>query len=504
MVFHSRGRPFETTVGEVDADSEHVAGALHHLGVRPGTVVGVMLPTWYATAVAYHAVLKLGAVLLPMVTIFGSSEMAFVLNQSRAKALVIPDRWRDHDYVERLQQAGNLPHLEHVLVVGANVPRGMLSWDAMVAEDLPDYPRVDIDADAVCAVIFTSGTTSAPKGVQHTHNTLLADIGPRAYRDAGRPLPGKTVFLNCWAPGHIGGLFYLIQPFMFGTPTIYMDQWVPEEAAELIERYRVTTSGGTPVFLTTLLAAADRSGRDLSSLVSFGLGGAAVTPAHVALAERLGFRCGRGYGSTEHPTISTPPADADFQERAHTDGKVTPLNEIRILDEQGNDLPTGQDGEIVSRGPELFVGYLDEELDLDAIMEGGWFRTGDIGHLDADGFLTITDRKKDIIIRGGENISSKAVEDVLAQHPAVFEVAVTAMPDPIMGEKVCAFVTLRRGSALSLDEVRAHFRERGVAVQKTPEKLLIVEDFPRTASGKVKKFELRNRLRDSREEDVPR
>jgi acyl-coenzyme A synthetase/AMP-(fatty) acid ligase len=347
----------------------------------------------------------------------------------------------------------------------------------------------------VCAIIFTSGTTSAPKGVQHTHNTLLADIGPKAISLTGAARPADTVFLNSWAPGHIGGLFYLTQPFMLGTATVYMDQWVPEVAAALVEKCRVTASGGTPFFLTSLLAGARKGGHDLSSLTSFGLGGASVTPEHVRLAMELGFRSGRAYGSTEHPTISSAPVDAPEHKRARTDGRVAPNNEVRILDEEDNDLPPGSDGEIVSRGPELFVGYLDQMLDRESFLPGGWFKTGDIGRLDTDGHLTITDRKKDIIIRGGENISSKAVEDVLVTHPAVLDAAAVAMPDEVMGERVCAFVTLQEGCSLTLEEVSAHFQQAGVTRQKTPEKLLVIDEFPRTPSGKIKKFELRQSLR---------
>jgi acyl-coenzyme A synthetase/AMP-(fatty) acid ligase len=495
MIFHSDSRPVSTTIAEAYSDSERMAAALHALGIRAGDVVGVMLPTWYDTAIAYHAVLKMGAVLLPMVTIFGPAEMGFVLTQSHAKALIIPDHWRNHDFVARFHKAGKLPALEHVIVVGDEVPDTMVSWDEMMKTARGTCPPATIDPDTVCSIIFTSGTTSAPKGVQHTHNTLLADIGPKAVSLTGAARQPETVFLNCWAPGHIGGLFYLTQPFMLGTAMVYMDQWVPKVAAALVEKYRVTASGGTPVFLTSLLAAAKDAGYNLSSLTSFGLGGASVSPEHVRLAMELGFRSGRGYGSTEHPTISSAPIDAPDNKRANTDGRVTPNNEVRILDEEGNDLPVGTDGEIVSRGPELFIGYLDHELDIESFVPGGWFRTGDIGHLDTEGYLTITDRKKDIIIRGGENISSKAVEDVLLTHLAVLDAAVVAMPDATLGERICAFVVLREGNFLTLDDVATHFQKAGVTRQKTPEKLVVIDEFPRTPSGKIKKFELRQSLR---------
>jgi acyl-CoA synthetase (AMP-forming)/AMP-acid ligase II len=205
----------------------------------------------------------------------------------------------------------------------------------------------------------------------------------------------------------------------------------------------------------------------------------------------------RAYGSSEHPVISTGTPAHPLHKRCGTDGSLTPGNVIRLLDEDDQEVGVGADGEIVSLGPELFVGYTDPALNAESFLPGGWFRTGDIGRLDVDGFLTITDRKKDVIIRGGENIASKEVEDLLMQHPSVTEAAAVGRPDEKYGERVAVFVRLADGHTLDLDEIRRHFASIGVATQKTPEHLEFVDEFPRTPSGKVRKVDLRSRLRST-------
>jgi acyl-CoA synthetase (AMP-forming)/AMP-acid ligase II len=209
----------------------------------------------------------------------------------------------------------------------------------------------------------------------------------------------------------------------------------------------------------------------------------------VWLTARLASR-----GSSEHPSISGGSSDDALDKRAHTDGRLLDGVEVRIVDQTLQDLPPGSPGEILSRGPELFVGYRDSALDTDAFLPGRWFRTGDVGVLDADGYLTITDRQKDLIIRCGENLSSKLIEDILSEHEAVAEASVVAAPDPLYGERVCAFVVLRPGTTLSLNDIRAHVSIAGTTRQLTPERLELVNDLPRTATGKVRKDELRKRL----------
>jgi acyl-CoA synthetase (AMP-forming)/AMP-acid ligase II len=263
----------------------------------------------------------------------------------------------------------------------------------------------------------------------------------------------------------------------------------------LIESHRVLSSAGTPFFLATLLDEAERSGRDISSLGLFLVGAASVPPTLVERAEAAGILTWRSYGSTEHPAISSGTPMDPIERRIDTDGRPGPGNELRIVDEQERDLPVGEEGDILARGPRQFLGYDDPALDEAAFTGDSWFRTGDVGRLDDAGYLTITDRKKDIIIRGGENVSAKEVEDVLAAHPAVAEVAVCAAPDPLWGEKVCAFVRCAPGGVVTLDALQDHVVASGLAAHKAPEQLELVDDLPRTATGKVRKAALREQLR---------
>ncbi|MDB5422895.1 MAG: fadK [Phenylobacterium sp.] len=498
LVFHSKVRPAATSVRDAYAATERLASAFHHLGLKRGDRIAVMLPTWFDATLAYVAALKLGVAVVPIVAIYGAREIGFILRQTEAKALVIPDLWRGHDYVERVSAAGDLPALKHLIVVGGRRP-GTIAWDDLLAHSGVDYPH-EAQADDLSCIIYTSGTTADPKGVKHTHNTQLCDVN--AVRAGLVPTPAVSAAaqapegpaLSVFPAGHVASFLAMLRPFLQGGEAVFMDQWVPEDAARLIERYKVASSVGTPIFLSSLLKAAEETGADISTLKRFGLGASAITPENVRWTDQLGFPSGRIYGMTEHPVVSSAAGDS-FEKRAYTDGRITPFNEVRIVDDDGADVPVGQVGEVCTRGPRLFMGYVDPELDRQSFLEGGWYKSGDIGRMDAEGYLTITDRKKDIIIRGGENISSKEVEDILATAPGVIESAVTAMPDPEMGERVCAFLVLRPGAVLTLEDVRGHFSGLGITRQKTPERVIVVDDLPRTSSGKVKKGDLREQLR---------
>jgi non-ribosomal peptide synthetase component E (peptide arylation enzyme) len=241
----------------------------------------------------------------------------------------------------------------------------------------------------------------------------------------------------------------------------------------------------------TLINAPEFADYDTSSLQLFGLGGAGVPPSVVQQLHALGWGSSRSYGCTEHPSITMGALDDPPEKCAFTDGRPQRDVEVRLVDDDGNDVRPGSEGEVVSRGPDQFLGYMDPAMDAEAFDDDGWFHTGDIGRFDDDGYLVITDRKKDIIIRGGENISAREVEEILATHPKVQESAVTAIADPRYGERVCAFVITRDAQTLTLDEVLAHFKAEGVAKQKTPERLELVTEFPRTLSGKIQKYVLR-------------
>ena len=489
--FHTERGTFYATTQEPMAASHRLARGLQAIGLNRGDAFAMQLPTARETAVLYLAALELGAVLVPIVHIYGPAEVGFILRQSRARFLAVPDRWRGIDFLARIEAIGPLPDLERVIVVGERALPGGITLqavEALGAQAPAAEPTPPPRPDDVCLLLYTSGTTASPKGVQHTHQTVGAEwLIP--FTD------GEGPYLTPFPAGHIAGFNFLLRPFVNGLDMIFMDRWDAALAAELIERHRVRLSGGTPFHLLGLLEAARRDGRDLSSLATYGLGGTGVTPEHVQQADRAGFAGTRAYGLTEHSTVSVGWLDMPFEQRSQTDGRIQPGSEVRIVDELEREMPLGTDGDILVRGPELFIGYTDPALTAQAFTADGWFRTGDIGRLDAAGCLTITDRKKDIVIRGGENISSQEVERVLASHPAVRDVAVVAMPDPRYGEKVCAFVVTHPGRGLDLAAVQQHFSAAGVARQKTPEALFTVDELPRTASGKVKKADLRQKVR---------
>jgi acyl-CoA synthetase (AMP-forming)/AMP-acid ligase II len=486
MHFHTQEGVTSVTTLELTKAAARLVCGLRALGLRRGDAIAIQLPTQQETAMLYMAALEIGAVLVPIVHIYGPAEVGFILNQSRARFLCVPERWRGIDFLERIEALGSLPDLERVIVVGDRTPQNgitlraveALSQHAKIKDESPPQPQ------DVCLLLYTSGTTAAPKGVQHTHQTVGAEWSIPF-------IDGSGPYLTPFPAGHIAGFNFLLRPFVTATAMVFMDRWDAPLAAELIEHYRVRLSGGTPFHLQGLLEAARHAGRDLSSLATYGLGGTGVSPEHVALADRAGFAGTRAYGLTEHSTVSIGWRDSPFAERAYTDGRVQPGSQVRIVDESDRDLPTGSEGEILIKGPELFVGYTDPSLNANAFTPDGSFRTGDIGKLDVANCLTITDRKKDIVIRGGENISSQEVERVLATYHAIRDVAVVAQHDSRYGEKVCAVVVLQSGATLDLAAVQRHFAEAGVARQKTPESLLIVDELPRTALGKVRKGDLR-------------
>lgn len=480
----------ETTcrVADIHGQALAVAAGLQRLGVAPGDAVAVQLTNRVECAIAYQAVLLCGAVLVPIIHIYGPHEVGFILAESAAKVLITAATLRSTSNLDRLDDYARIATLSHTVLVGAESWQGYLGWSTLTAPSA-DYaaPSPSPSADDVCLLLYTSGTTSAPKGVRHSHNSLLAEQATVADLIAGRP---GDVQLVSFPPGHIAGVGSLLRPLMSGSRAVFVDSWDPARAADVIARYRVTSTAGTPFHLEGLLALGDTAGK-LASLREFLVGAATVTDEQGRRAAAAGITTYRCYGLTEHPTVTGGhPEDPDTA-RLGTDGTPMRGSSVRILGPHAIPVPPGQAGEVVVQGPDQFIGYHDPVLNEVAFTADGWFRTGDLGHLDADGRLTITDRIKDVIIRAGETISSGQVEDVLNAHSAVREGAVVAAPDPRYGDVVAAVVVLQPGACLDLDEVRRHFAASGLAKQKTPERLVIVDALPRTSLGKVRKADLR-------------
>jgi acyl-CoA synthetase (AMP-forming)/AMP-acid ligase II len=475
-------RPATATLDAIVAAGRRAGTRLTAEGVAPGDIIAVMLPNWREWLVACVATQQAGAVMLPIVSIYGPRELGFILSQSQARAIITPEAYRGVDYAALVAASAPPAGLRQIML-GAE-------FDALEAnQPIADPPQRS--ADDLALLVYTSGTTADPKGVKHSSRTLLAEIAIQA---ASRGNVADEVNFSPWPPGHVAGALGMLRFLVDGVPLVALDQWDAATAAALVDRHRVTTTSGTPFHLNGMIDAADRSGHSLTSLRTYLVGAAPVPTSLVerCVAQDLAvYHC---YGSSEHPTVTSGTVDDPLDKRLNTEGRAMAGTELRFVDDEGIDVAAGCDGEIVTRGPELFIGYFDAALDAAAFLPGGWYRTGDIGRLDADGYLLITDRKKDIIIRGGENISSREVEDVLRRHAAVADVAVVAAPDARMGEVVKACVVTRPGADLTLDMVRAFFAEAGIARQKTPERLMLLDVLPRNASGKILKHQLRDPL----------
>ena len=489
LVFVNSGDEHATTLGGLVSDAERVAGALQARGIGRGDVVAVQLPGSYAGAVVQVAVGLCGAVLLPAVMIHGPREMDFVLRSSGASAVILAREHRGRPQADAvLSGLSPLPALKLAVVVGDDAPgHGAVGYPDLLRQPGGAYRRPRLDPDDRAVLMYTSGTTADPKGVQHSHRTLLAEATSRVYTLNG---PGAR-HLGLFPPGHMAGLLSLLRILLLGTPTVIMQAWDAALAATLIDRHAVTSCGGAPVQLSGLLDRQALGSATLATLRECLTGAAPVPPSLIERAEAAGITAFRSYGSSEHPTVSAGSIADPLDRRARTDGRLLEGNQVRLVDADGRDVPPGRDGEILTRGPELFTGYTDPALNDAAFLPGRWFRTGDVGRIDADGYLTVTDRLKDIIIRGGENISAKEVEDLLATHPAVADVAVIPVPDPVLGERVCAVVVARPGCTFDVEQAREHFAAAGAARQKTPELVVMVEELPRTPSGKVRKDVLR-------------
>jgi cyclohexanecarboxylate-CoA ligase len=492
-----RGR--RLTYETLDRLARRVAAGLAGHGVRAGDVVSFQLPNWAEAVVAYFGILKAGAVGNPVIPIYRQRELRFILRQARAGVAIVPATFRGVDHARMLRDlAPALPDLRHIFVVGPP-EHGLHAFDELLdarweePRHVAALDRLSRSPDDPAMLLYTSGTTADPKGAVHSHNTL--EYKARSIIELCHLTADDRVFMPSPVT-HITGLLFGLQlPAMLETMVVLQDVWEPRQALALIEAERCRFVIGATPFLHGLVHHPDLHRYDVGSLRTFLCGGADVPPELIrAATDRLGCCAARAYGLTECPAITASGPDDPLARRAGTDGRVLHGASARIIDDAGREAAPGQLGEILVRGPETFLGYLDSELDATGFDADGWFHTGDLGVLESDGALEVRGRRKDIIVRGGENISAKEVEDLLHEHPKIREVAIVAMSDPVMVERACAFVVAREGEAPSLEELNAFLRSRQLAVQKLPERLEVVAALPKTASGKVQKFRLRETI----------
>ncbi len=487
------------TVSELLAEADLLAAGLQRRGLVAGDVVSFQLPNWREAVVIDLATTMLGLVVAPIVPIYRDAEVAFMLADAGVKAAFFPTDYRGFDYAAMMQRlAPTLPGLR--LLCAVRGEPGGDSYEAMIGEATRLTGRPKVDANAVKMILYTSGTTGRPKGVLHTHNT-----GPlrlqRAFENwsRGSAVAGLDNILLMASPvTHVTGQSGMEIPFCSNTRTVFMERWNAVEALDLIDAEQVTASVGATPFLHELLSAAEAGGRRLPSLQVFACGGAEVPPALICKAYEVLEQCRafRVYGSSEVPLTTLGFAGVgEMEMAASTDGQIADY-EVCILDDEGNRLSVGQEGEICVRGPSMFLGYGDPEATAASFDADGFFATGDLGRVTSEGAIVITGRKKDLINRGGEKVSAKEVEDILHRMPAIKEAAVVAMPHARLGETLCAYVIAQPGAGLDLDALLAFVAASGVARQKYPEHLVVLEDFPRTASGKIRKDRLRADIRE--------
>jgi cyclohexanecarboxylate-CoA ligase len=486
------------TYGDLDRLATRVAAGLADHGIAPGHVVSSLLPNRVEAVILFHALNRLGAILNPIVPIYGAREIRFILSQVEAAAVVIPDRLRGVDFpplIERIRS--DVPSLRQVFLVGESTPRGMRSFAELRDERWEEKTGVLgslIDPNQITAILYTSGTTADPKGALHSNNTLFGEcLATQRYHRLG----SDEVFVMPSPVSHISGLLYgIMLPAVLGATSVLMEAWDPEQFLALVERERGTYSAGATPFLQGVVECPRLDRYDVSSLRLFPCGGADVPPDLIRQAiQRLGVRSGRGFGSTEFPSItSSSGPEVPERKRAETDGAPVPPNEIELRDLEGRPVRTGREGQIWARGPELFLGYRDPSLNTSVLDEHGFFATGDLGVLDRDGYLTITGRVKDIIIRRGEKFSAKEIEDLLFAHPKIRSVAVIPVPDSQVGERVCAVVVPRRcDEPPTLAELVRFLESQDLSRRKLPERMILVDEMPMTASGKILKNVLKEK-----------
>ncbi|MFI6639458.1 class I adenylate-forming enzyme family protein [Streptomyces sp. NPDC050504] len=468
------------TFGGLRERAERVAAGLYGMGVRPGTVVAWQLPTRIETALLSFALARLGAVQSPVIPFYREREVGFALRESKAEFFAVPGVWRGFDHTAMAGELG----ARGVFDAYGDLPEG----------DPATLPAPPADGTAVRWIYWTSGTTSDPKGVLHTDRSLISGGACLAHALRLRP---SDVGSMAFPYAHIAGPDYTVMLLLYGLPAVMFEHFAMPDALTEYRRHGVTVAGGSTAFYSMFLAAqrAEPAGRPVLPSLRLLAGGGAPKPPEVyhVVVRELGCALTHGYGMTEVPMITMGDPEDTAEHLAHTEGRPPAGMEIRVTDEHGTALPPGVDGEVRLRGETVCTGYLDPAQTAEAFDADGFLRTGDVGHLRESGHLVLTGRLKDIIIRKGENVSAKEIEDLLHTHPAVRDAAVIGLPDAERGELVCAVVEAE--APLTLPEVVTHLRAAGLARHKLPERLEVLPELPRNETlRKVLKYRLRERF----------
>ncbi|HHE8437089.1 TPA: medium-chain fatty-acid--CoA ligase [Escherichia coli] len=492
------------TYSALDHAASCLANWMLAKGIESGDRIAFQLPGWCEFTVIYLACLKIGAVSVPLLPSWREAELVWVLNKCQAKMFFAPTLFKQTRPVDLILPLQNqLPQLQQLVGVDKLAPAtSALSLSQIIADNTPLTTAITIHGDELAAVLFTSGTEGLPKGVMLTHNNILAS--ERAYC-ARLNLTWQDVFMMPAPLGHATGFLHgVTAPFLIGARSVLLDIFTPDACLALLEQQRCTCMLGATPFVYDLLNLLEKQPADLSALRFFLCGGTTIPKKVARECQQRGIKLLSVYGSTESSPHAVVNLDDPLSRFMHTDGYAAAGVEIKVVDDARKTLPPGCEGEEASRGPNVFMGYFDEpELTARALDEEGWYYSGDLCCMDEAGYIKITGRKKDIIVRGGENISSREVEDILLQHPKIHDACVVAMPDERLGERSCAYVVLKAPHhSLSLEEVVAFFSRKRVAKYKYPEHIVVIEKLPRTASGKIQKFLLRKDIMRRLTQDV--
>ncbi|HAI6023274.1 TPA: medium-chain fatty-acid--CoA ligase [Escherichia coli] len=492
------------TYSALDHAASCLANWMLTKGIESGDRIAFQLPGWCEFTVIYLACLKIGAVSVPLLPSWREAELVWVLNKCQAKMFFAPTLFKQTRPVDLILPLQNqLPQLQQIVGVDKLAPAtSSLSLSQILADNTPLTTAITTHGDELAAVLFTSGTEGLPKGVMLTHNNILAS--ERAYC-ARLNLTWQDVFMMPAPLGHATGFLHgVTAPFLIGARSVLLDIFTPAACLALLEQQRCTCMLGATPFVYDLLNLLEKQPADLSALRFFLCGGTTIPKKVARECQQRGIKLLSVYGSTESSPHAVVNLDDPLSRFMHTDGYAAAGVEIKVVDDARKTLPPGCEGEEASRGPNVFMGYFDEpELTAHALDEEGWYYSGDLCRMDEAGYIKITGRKKDIIVRGGENISSREVEDILLQHPKIHDACVVAMPDERLGERSCAYVVLKAPHhSLSLEDVVAFFSRKRVAKYKYPEHIVVIEKLPRTASGKIQKFLLRKDIMRRLTQDV--
>lgn len=482
-------QPMRLSYRALDVQVDRMARGLQALGVGHSDVVSWQLPNWWEFIALSLACARIGAVANPIMPIFRQRELKFMLDFGESKVFIVAKSYKGFDYEAMASgMRGDLPFLQHLVVLGGE---GDNSFEKLLLkEDAPALNARALAPDDVVLLMYTSGTTGEPKGVTHTSNTLFANL--HAFIDT-YGLTQRDVILGASPMAHLTGFGYLAMiPLILNATTVLQDIWEPRQALELIRDEHITFSMASSPFVADLCAAAESGGPVSDQFANFCCAGAPIPPVLIERARKvLGLAVSSAWGMTECGAVTITEPHRTNQKSGTTDGRPVPGIELKVTDIDGEVLPTGQTGKLYARGSSMFAGYL-KRPHLNATDEQGWFDTGDLAFLDEEGYVRINGRSKDIIIRGGENIPVMEIENLLYKHPAVAMVAIVGYPDARLGEKACAFVAVKPGQSFSLEEMSRYLSEHQVTRQYHPERLELMEDLPKTPSGKLQKFKLRD------------